>query len=79
MGFSMKGGNLSQYFHGKFNNKRLAARLKNKYDVVRDKRAYVIRKITDRVVRVTTNMLAMKMVRKNRLNQCTFGVIACTE
>ena len=67
-GLPMKGGNQSKYFHGKDNNKRLASRLKNKYDVIHDKRAYVISTINDHVVQVTTKMLAIKMVRKNRPN-----------
>ena len=38
----------SPYFRGKDNEKRLVARLKKKYDVVCDKRAYIIRTINDK-------------------------------
>ena len=70
-GFSVKGADLSQYFHGKDNEKQLAAKLKRKYDVIKDIKDYVISTINDRVIQVATNILAVKMVRKNRLNQCT--------
>ena len=54
-------------------------KLKRNYDVVRDKHAYISKTINDKFVRVAAKFLAVKMVRKNILNQCTLGVIACTK
>ena len=77
--FPTKGADPSQYFCGKDNNKRLRAKLKKKYDVAHDKRAYVISTSNDYAVQVIAKMLAIKMVRKNPPNQCTSGVITCVE
>ena len=47
--------------------------------MVHDKMAYVINTINDHAFQVTTNILAVKVLRKNQLNQCTSGVILCVE
>ena len=64
--FLMKGVDPSQYFLSKENDKKLAAKLKKKNDVVWDKQAYVISTINDRVVRVAAKISVVKMVRNNR-------------
>ena len=69
----------SQYFKGKDNDKKLAARLKKKYDVIHNKRVYVNDTINDKVVRIVGKLLPMKIVHKKRKNQCTSRVIACAE
>ena len=37
-------------------------KLKRKYDIIRDKCAYVIKTMTDKVVRVAANLLVVKML-----------------
>ena len=44
-----------------------------------DKRAYVVDTINDQEVYVAANILAIKVVRKNLLNQCTSKMITCME
>ena len=75
----MQGGNPSQYFHAKDNDKLLATKLKKKYGMDRDKREYVVDTINDHAVRVATNFFYIKVVRKNCPNQSTSRVIACAE
>ena len=75
----MKGFYPFQYFRGKINDKRIAVKLKKKYNVDQDKHAYVIRTINDRAVQVAIKLLVVNIVRKNRPNQCNFGVIVYTE
>ena len=48
--FPKAGVDPSQYFRGKDNGKKTVARLKKKYDVIRDKRVYVIDTINDQGV-----------------------------
>ena len=40
----------SQYFRGKDNDKKLVAKMRKKYDVLEDKRVYVIDTINDQEV-----------------------------
>ena len=67
MGLLKDGPNPSQYFKGRDNDKRLKARLKERYDLQRDGRAYHIDSINDIGVRIGARILASKIVRKNRL------------
>ena len=53
--------------------------MKKKYGVDGGKRDYVINIINDHAVHIMDEILAVKVVRKNHPNQCTSGVIACTE
>ena len=69
----------SQYFKGKASEKLLATKIKNKYDVVREKHTYAIKFINDKAVQVVAKVLVVKIVQKNRPNQCTSGVISCAE
>ena len=66
--FPKVGVNPSQYFRGKDNDIKLVARLKNKYDVVRDKHAYVISTINGKAVGVAAKILTVNIVHKNRPN-----------
>ena len=52
MGFPKDGPDPSQYFKARDNDKRLAARLKKKYDLQRDGRAYCINSINDQIVHI---------------------------
>ena len=79
MWLPMNGDDLSQYFHDKNNDKWLVTKLKKKYDVIKENKTYVISTINDKATWVASNLLAMKMVKKNHPNQCTSGVIACAK
>ena len=59
---------MSQYFREKDNDKKLAARINKKYNVIRDKRSYVINTINDKGFRIAAKLLAMKIVHKNKPN-----------
>ena len=52
----MQGPDPSHYFHRKDNNKRLAAKLKQKYGVDRDNNAYVFNTINDREFHIAVNI-----------------------
>ena len=67
----------SQYFRGKYNDKRLATKLKKCYDLHCDRWAYRIDNINDQVMRIGAMILARKVVKKNRTIQCNLGIIAC--
>ena len=79
IGLPMASVNPSQYFRGNDNGKNLVANVKNTYDVIREKWAYVIKTTNDKAVQVAAKMLAMKIMQKNRPSQCTLGVISCPE
>ena len=64
-GFPKDGADPSQYFRGRDNYKRLAARLKETYDLQRGSREYCINSIIERVVRIGAWILASKIVTKN--------------
>ena len=53
----------SQYFQGTVNDKKLAAKLRNKYRVEKDTRAYLIKIINDHAVRIAENLMTNKIVR----------------
>ena len=55
-GFPMQGLDQSQYFHSNDNDKRLAAKLKQKYGVDRDNNAYVFNTINDREFHIAGNI-----------------------
>ena len=58
----MNGPDLSQYFHGKDNNKWLATKLKQKYGMDRGRRAYIIDTINEQEVHIVENILVVKVV-----------------
>ena len=68
----------SQYFKGRDTDKRLAARLKHRYDLQCDDIAYRIENINDRTMRIGAHILATKIVRNNCHVQCNSGVISCS-
>ena len=76
-GFPKDGPDPSQYFKGRDNDKRLAARLKEKYDLQCDDIAYRIENINDRTMRIGAHILATKIFRNNCHIQCNSGVISC--
>ena len=53
--------------------------LKKCYALENDGRAYRIDSINNRAVRNGASILVGKVVRKNHLVQCNFGVIACAK
>ena len=63
--FPKKGLDLSQYFHEKYNDKRLATKLKKKYDLEHDGRAYVVDSINEQAVHIATRILSRKVLCKN--------------
>ena len=54
-------------------------KLKDKHDLTRDTRGYLITSINDHIIWFTAKVLATKLVRKMRLNQCTVGTITTFE
>ena len=68
-----------QYFKGRDNDKRLAMRLKERYNFQRDGKAYRIEKINEQAMCIGACILASKIVWKNRSVQCNSGVIACAQ
>ena len=58
----------SLYFNEKNNKKWLVARIKNIYDVVHEKRSYVISTINDKEFCVAMKLLVVKILHKNRQN-----------
>ena len=56
---------LPQYFKGKDNDKNIVVKMKQKYGVVKDTRAYVIGTINEQAVRIITKFLTLKIVQKN--------------
>ena len=79
MGLPMDGPDPSQYFKGRDNDKRLAVRLKERYDFQHDGRAYHIDNINNRTICFGARILASKIVRNNCLIQYTSGVITCAQ
>ena len=53
--------------------------MKQKYNIVKDKRAFVIDTINEQVVRIAAKLLTIKIMWKNCPNQCTLGVMASME
>ena len=64
VGLPKAGVNLSQYFRGKDNDKKLATKMQNKYGVVKDKRAYVIDTIKWQIIIIATKLMTVKIVQK---------------
>ena len=65
MGLPKDGPDPSQYLKGRDNDKRLKARLKERYDLQCDGRAYHIDIINDRVVCIGAQILESNIIRKN--------------
>ena len=59
------GVDTSQYFCEKYNDKKLVARLWNKYDVVNGKWAYVINTINEKVIHVREMSVVVNIVWKD--------------
>ena len=53
--------------------------MKKYYVLEHGGRAYCIDSINNSVVRISTRILASKVVRKNQLVECNSGVVACAE
>ena len=77
--FPKIGADLSKYFKRKDNEKMLVTRINKKYDVVPNKRAYIISTIDNKGVQITTKILAVKIVCNIRPKKCTSEVTACAE
>ena len=54
-------------------------RMKEKYDLTRDKRVFPISSINDTTILFAAKVLSRKMLQKMRQNQCTSGRIAATK
>ena len=54
-------------------------KMKDKYDLSRDTKGFLISSINDHIVRFTTKVLATKLLRKMRPNQRTACTIAVVE
>ena len=54
-------------------------KLKDKYDLTRDTRGFLIAFFNDYTIQFATKFLATKLVRKMWLNQCTTGDIIVSE
>ena len=61
-GFTKDGTSPSQYFRGKYNDRRFSANLKKIYNMQHDRRAYHVNSINDQVVRIAVRILASKIV-----------------
>ena len=70
-GFPKEGVNSYQCFKGNDNEKKIAVRLKKRYDVICDKREYVISTINEKGFQIASKLLAMKIVYKNKPNHYT--------
>ena len=79
MGIPKHGPDPSQYIWGKDNERKLEMTLKKGYARERDGRAYRIDSVNDHAVCIGVRILASKVVRKNWMNQCNSGVVACDE
>ena len=66
-------------FRGKDNDKRLVARLKKRYELQNDGRAYRIDSINDQSMCIGASILANKVVRKKHPTQCNSVFIVCEE
>ena len=62
MGFPKEGTSPSQYFRGKYNDRRFATNLKKIYNMQHDQRAYHVESINDQVVHIAVRILASKIV-----------------
>ena len=54
-------------------------KMKDKYDLSRDTRCFLINSIKDHIVQLTAKLLATKFLRKMQPNQCIAGTIAVDE
>jgi hypothetical protein len=71
-GLSMKGPDPQQFYPGKASDRSLAQRIKEAYDEVeKGKRGYKVASIQDGTVCLTFQLIAGKIVRKNRPTQVT--------
>ena len=68
-----------QYFRGKDNDKRLAARLEKKYGLRHNGWDFRIDSINDHAMHISARILASKIVGKNFPIQSNLGLIACAE
>ena len=69
----------SQYFHGKYNYKKMVVTLKKHCYLECDRRAYLIDSINDPAVCIGARIFSSKIVRKNHPVQCNSRVVACVE
>ena len=57
----------------------MASMMKDKYDLVRYNRVFIITSINDHTIRFVVKVLSKKLLRKMRPNQCTAGAVALAE
>ena len=63
----------------KYQDTMLEIKMKDKYDLSRDTRGFLINFITNHIVWFTAKVLDTKLLKKMRSNQCTVGAIAVLE
>ena len=66
-------------FFKKYQDTLMTNKLKDKYDLTRDTRGFLIAFFNDYTIQFATKFLATKLVWKMWLNQCTTGTIAMVE
>jgi hypothetical protein len=72
----MQGPNPHQFYSGKTSDRSLAHRIKEDYDdVEKGKRGYMVSSIQDGAVRLNFQLIAGKLVRKNRPTQVTGFIV----
>ena len=64
---------------GKSDDLAIAEAMKKKYKLARTKRGYAISSISDKVVKMTTQILAGKVMRKCRADEEPVPVVALAE
>ena len=57
----------------------MIARVKDKYELTRDNRGFLISSINEFTIRFAVKVLYCKMLHKMRLTQCTVGTVALAE
>jgi hypothetical protein len=72
----MQGPDPQQFYPGKTSDRSLAQRIKEDYgDVEKGKQGYKVASIQDGTVHLTCQLIAGKLIRKNRLTQVTGFVV----
>ena len=71
--------NPAPFFAGKDQDVTLTNRIKDKYELTKDKRGFFVASINDMVVRFANKVLFSKLLKKMRPNQCTTRTIVAAE
>lgn len=74
-----KGEDLVDISKGKISDLAIIEAMKKKYKLEKKKRSYAISSINDKVVRVVTQVLAGKVMRKCRTDEVPGPVVALVE